>query len=540
MGNAQCCSSEGGGTAPVRPPSPLSESSDDDDRETPLAHSPQRFARAAVRASSGRRGGSEAKRAAGADALLTATGVSPRVTVAVGVDRAVEPAREHKVARENSPTRPASRVKIAGHVCSPNAARSSRAVGVAFGVLEELENACRALDFPLLAEQLTSGESGPRLIAEYDELACADVLQFAVLPATKASGCSFAELLQCEGRVDNYTGQQLVGEADCFVSYAQQCLFKDFVAAINSHPGIEDQYFWLDMLCLDASRRKDDYDKLGGTERVISEVGYTLAVYNHWQDPAAQTQAWCCFELIATALAGNSVEVALPPAETELLNNDLLDGKFDHVIAALCSLDGKLEQGSTKGTDDKEQLVGWLLRQTEKRDVVQCAGNAMRSWLARYSRTVFAAVPVSDVERTSFANDIATLEIELGRTAEAEQLLGELIEVNQQQLGLHHPSTLAACSYLASLHETNDELEKARHYRHRALGGYRKALGDTHPTTQSAIGDMANLLRSCGELSAAEPLYAPTNNISSIHPLRTAFYRSHTWNSVRYLHMSIS
>ena len=384
--------------------------------------------------------------------------------------------------------------------------RSSRAVGVAVGVLDELETVCRALDFPLLAEQFKSGESGPRLIAEYDELVCADVLQFAVLPQTKASGCSFAELLQCEGRVDSYTGQQLVGEADCFVSYSRQCLFKDFVAAINSHPSIEDQYFWLDMLCLDASRHIFD-DTLAGTENIISEVGYTLAVYTQWPDPEAQTQAWCCFELIASALAGNSIEVALPPAETELLNNDLLNGKFDHVITALCSLDGKLEQGSVKEPDDKEQLAGWLLRQTEKRDVMQCAGNAMRSWLARYSRTVLAAVPFSDAERTTFANDIATLEIELGRPAEAEALLGELIGVNQEQLGSHHPSTLAACSYLASLHEMNDELEEAHHCRHRALDGYRKALGDTHPTTQSAIGDMANLLRSCGELSAAEPLY---------------------------------
>ena len=42
-------------------------------------------------------------------------------------------------------------------------------------------------------------------------------------------------------------------------------------------------------------------------------------------------------------------------------------------------------------------------------------------------------------------------------------------------------------------------------------------------------------------ISRFAPLrYAPTNNRPSIHPLRTAFYRSHTWNSVSYQPMSMS
>jgi hypothetical protein len=310
---------------------------------------------------------------------------TPTIAASMGVKEVTASPKDNRTRTDGLPLTRATQgdLQIAGHLCAPTAARSSRAVGVSVGVLEELEEACRALDFPLHGEPFEPTQSLPRLITSYDELACADVVQFAVLPQTKASGCSFAELLQCEGRLDRSTGQPLVGEADCFVSYASQCLFKDFVAAIF-HQGMDDQYFWLDFLCFDTSRHKDQAKKLVAVEQVLHDVGYTLNVYDKWSNPTPQTRAWCCFETVATALAGNSIEVALPPEEAELLNNDLLDGKFDGVITAMCSLDGKLDKADSYDPEDKEHMVSWAQWKAKEHDVFKCASDAMRGWLARY------------------------------------------------------------------------------------------------------------------------------------------------------------
>ena len=170
--------------------------------------------------------------------------------------------------QRETPTRRSSPGKVAAHACAPHAERprGSRAAGVGLGVLRGLDQACKELPYPLRADA--------RLLASREDLECADVMRFAVLPQTEASGVSLAELLQCERSVDDSTGQPLVGEADCFVSYARSCRWSALLEAVGSIEGIEDQYLWIDMLCTDADQRAADRNhQLCHIERVISQCG---------------------------------------------------------------------------------------------------------------------------------------------------------------------------------------------------------------------------------------------------------------------------
>ena len=128
---------------------------------------------------------------------------------------------------------------------------------------------------------------------------------------------SLAELLQCERSVDDSTGQPLVGEADCFVSYARSCRWSALLEAVGSIEGIEDQYLWIDMLCTDADQRAADRNhQLCHIERVISQCGcecctMTLFLCRSSNSHPPQHRHGCCARHVGGAVGGDAHVVLL-------------------------------------------------------------------------------------------------------------------------------------------------------------------------------------------------------------------------------------
>ena len=221
-----------------------------------------------------------------------------------------------------------------------------------------------------------------------------------------------------------------------------------------------------------------------------------------WEEPSAAMRTWCCFELMATAVAGNTVELALPPSELALLDRSLLDS-FDHVVAT-CRRD--IAGTNTTDPEDKTMILEWAEWQSEKRDVLKLAENALRGWVSRHACQLLEGVPLLDAARPKLADSIAALECELGNQEEGQRVLEHAIKAHQREHGSTHSSTLRLMGHLGGLHESCGDRQSALQWFSEALTGYRETLGAAHPSTLAVLGRVA-FLRKAEDLASAVPLY---------------------------------
>jgi len=91
----------------------------------------------------------------------------------------------------------------------------------------------------------------------------------------------------------------------------------------------------------------------------------------------------------------------------------------------------------------------------------------------------------------------------LERALKTEKLTSSLA---RSLLGDEHPDTLAAMGNLAGTLHSQGDLAGARTLDERVLEVYRRVLGDEHPDTLTAMGNLAETLRAQGDLAGARTL----------------------------------
>jgi hypothetical protein len=107
----------------------------------------------------------------------------------------------------------------------------------------------------------------------------------------------------------------------------------------------------------------------------------------------------------------------------------------------------------------------------------------------------------------------------LGELMQARELLEQVVASSQRRLGEDHPSTLTAKGNLAATLAAEgerdeawgsgglNELMMARELEEQVLAGMRRRLGEDHPSTLVAKGNLAESLRMSGELMEARELF---------------------------------
>ena len=115
-------------------------------------------------------------------------------------------------------------------------------------------------------------------------------------------------------------------------------------------------------------------------------------------------------------------------------------------------------------------------------------------------------VPAMHREHAAALVRLGILEQELGRPAEAEQLLTEAIAIGERNLGTDHPSLGAALNELSRLHIRQSDYSRAEPVLKRLLT-IARAKGDRHADVATALAGLAVAKRGLGEAASAELLY---------------------------------
>jgi eukaryotic-like serine/threonine-protein kinase len=121
--------------------------------------------------------------------------------------------------------------------------------------------------------------------------------------------------------------------------------------------------------------------------------------------------------------------------------------------------------------------------------------------------------------RTEYANGL----VKVGRKAEAEQMLRELLATRTRLFGRENNDTLITINSLAVLLHGLNRLDEAEALYREAVGLGAKALGAEHTDTLTARMNLASLLRSRDKLAEAEPIM-----VAVYADLRKMYGDSHT------------
>jgi len=116
------------------------------------------------------------------------------------------------------------------------------------------------------------------------------------------------------------------------------------------------------------------------------------------------------------------------------------------------------------------------------------------------------AVTATTSEETTLASHLAIYDYQRGAFASARELEEQALNRFRELLGEHHPHTLRAMGNLAATLRTLGELGKARKLGEQALKGFRELLGEHHPHTLRAMNGLAGTLYVQRELDQARKL----------------------------------
>ncbi|KAK2666295.1 hypothetical protein RAB80_017952 [Fusarium oxysporum f. sp. vasinfectum] len=93
--------------------------------------------------------------------------------------------------------------------------------------------------------------------------------------------------------------------------------------------------------------------------------------------------------------------------------------------------------------------------------------------------------------RARLLHNIASYFFYEGRWKEAEELLGEVVEVRKTTLGEEHPSTLTSMANLASTYKDQGRWKEAEELEVTVIERMKRVLGEEHPDTLTSMGNLA-------------------------------------------------
>ncbi|KIK58450.1 hypothetical protein GYMLUDRAFT_45309, partial [Collybiopsis luxurians FD-317 M1] len=93
-----------------------------------------------------------------------------------------------------------------------------------------------------------------------------------------------------------------------------------------------------------------------------------------------------------------------------------------------------------------------------------------------------------------------------GKPEEAEKLVEEVLLLRRQVIGEHHPDTLTSMNNLATTYHHCGKLEEAEKLGEKVLLLRKQVIGEHHPDTLTSMNNLAMTYRHCGKLEEAEKL----------------------------------
>ena len=330
-----------------------------------------------------------------------------------------------------------------------------------------------------------------------------------VIGATRP-GAAYADVLAARPG-----GAALVADADVFLSHAYGYAFLDLVDAVTAWedarrasggPGVSFFYVDLAVVCQHPSNVIVPFaelrDKFAAGVRGTARALFLL----DFAAPLSLSRAWCVFELATAVEAhGARLEVIMPPRDEGAFREALV-GDFGSLVYKTCTVD--TERAAAFLEEDRANIFRMIREEMGGfARVNQLVIGAMREWMAAAGRAALDALPAGERASSALAGNFAKLLRDQGKLDEAAPLCREALAGRRRALGDSHVDTLSAITDYASLLWSQGKLDEAAPLFREALEGMRRTRGDEHPHTLTAVSNFANVMRTQGRLDEAASLF---------------------------------
>ena len=241
------------------------------------------------------------------------------------------------------------------------------------------------------------------------EWTCEDVCEYAVKPLCMDIQSYYTDVLAKED-------QTLVRKKDfdrgTFVSYARKMVFDELVKALDNYftnePAVDlDQVFiWMDIFCANQPKLTDPfsakelmsirYDLLTkGLHHAIATFERKVIVFDDWKNPAPLKRAWCVWEVFGVALAGQELNIAMPPQQEDaFIAAFKAQQDFGDILNSLAAID--VQSAKCFNEDDLKMIHEAIERDSSFTAVNEKVLSKLREWHVRVVKTELKKVQGSN------------------------------------------------------------------------------------------------------------------------------------------------
>jgi tetratricopeptide (TPR) repeat protein len=211
-------------------------------------------------------------------------------------------------------------------------------------------------------------------------------------------------------------------------------------------------------------------------------------------------------ELVASGIGRTEGKADLDATlliELKMLAADLAGRKGDFKVyeqrarAAIAMVESKLGSDNLLYHKARNELAAALVYQSRHDEAA-----AIYESILRFP----TSTPEANELHEEVQADFGVLKRDMGKYDEAEAIFTDAIAELTERLGSDHPSTLSALNNLATVRQRKGDLAGAQTDYEKALAGRIKVLGPDHPETLTVKQNLANLMILVGRQTEALPI----------------------------------
>lgn len=272
-----------------------------------------------------------------------------------------------------------------------------------------------------------------------DSMTTAEFCYEVIKPLTKTTELSFVDLVEMAGWRD-FRGRNFIGKATVFISHAWSCKFLDVFAAMEAYAvaqeALDDSvpiYLWFDTMTV-AQHRTLLYANTWADlfRHGVKEIGRTCMVLTPWATPIPLTRSWCLWELACTIHGQAALSFQVVPSEAAKLEYALIND-IEAVLASLTTID--MSKAQAFNLVDKERIDRAVLEfEIGFTAINRMVAENLREWICECAvRAIDKGPSTQRCSSYALMANVAQLFIVVGKFAEAEKLLREVIDSTEQQ-----------------------------------------------------------------------------------------------------------
>jgi len=347
-------------------------------------------------------------------------------------------------------------------------------------------------------------------------LSVAQVVSGLIGPLTSTSRRSIASALSALQASDE-AGQPFTAAATIFVISSDAVPFDEMLATVESYASRQEKpaevYLWFEAFSMSVHDSPAPHSLpmlwwQGNFKAGLKQIGSACVYFEPWEDPGPFNRAWCVWQLHCVLTSDMPLDVVVPEAEEERLQQQLLTDMDVITKAWDAKAEGGWKKGAEAPTPEQKAAIERAIERSDggSDEFVGRLISVLHRWLLGRAKLALGTMDEESRATSKLLDRVVSLLQEHNDLESAEPLCYEQVAGRRRSLGPKHADTLDAINNLALLLHHLGKLAEAEPLSKEKLAGCRSELGDRHPDTITAIDTLSQLLSDLGKLDEAMPL----------------------------------